>query len=128
MDNPLMRSMIAESGDSFMKRLLSEKQRSWLAGELASWKSQSIVSPEQAEKILGLYETSAHESHRKQSVLLSTLMGLAALMVGLAVFLLIGYNWDDIPKSGKLTLIMGTLAATYGGAWFAEKRDASKWI
>ena len=23
---------------------------------------------------------------------------------------------------------MGTLAATYGGAWFAEKRDASKWI
>ena len=64
MDNPLMRSMIAESGDSFMKRLLSEKQRSWLAGELASWKSQSIVSPEQAEKILGASDTRADEQDR----------------------------------------------------------------
>jgi uncharacterized membrane protein len=111
-----------------VKRLLTEKQREWLARELNSWKSESIVSADQAQKILGLYETSGDESSRKQSVLLSTLMGLAALMVGLGVFLLIGYNWDEIPRGGKLVLILATIAATYAGAFFAEKRGSGKWM
>ncbi len=111
-----------------MKRSLTEKQRDWLAGEVGSWKSESIVSADQAKKILGLYETSSDESQRKQSILLSTLMGLAALMVGLAVFLLIGYNWDEIPRGGKLILILGTIAATYAGAFYAERRSTGKWM
>jgi len=111
-----------------MKRFLSDKQREWLAGELAAWKSQSIVTQEQASKILDLYETTADSSDRKRSVLLSTLMGLAALMVGLAVFLLIGYNWDEIPRGGKLTLVLGTIAAAYAGAFYMERRITGKWM
>lgn len=109
-----------------MKRVLTDKQRGWLAGELEVWKSQSIVSEEQSSKILDLYESSADLSDRKRSVLLSTLMGLAALMVGLAVLLLIGYNWEEIPRGGKLFLIFGTIASTYYGAFLAEKRGVAK--
>jgi uncharacterized membrane protein len=50
--------------------------------------------------------------------------GLGAVVIGLGVILLIAYNWDDIPKAGKLALVFGALAAAHGaGLWYRRYPD-----
>jgi uncharacterized membrane protein/uncharacterized membrane-anchored protein len=109
------------------KRILSDKQRRWLQGELAGWREQNIVSPEQTERILACYEDAGEASQRKRSRFTLAISGIAALLVGLAVFLVIGYNWEDMPRAAKLAVIFGVVAATHAaGLWLRFARDARR--
>jgi uncharacterized membrane protein len=91
------------------KRPLSYKQRAWLLEELSAWRALAVVSPEQTQQILDLYETSAEVSEQQHSRALVALMGIAAFLIGLAVLLLIGYNWEALSRTVKLTLIFGAI-------------------
>ncbi len=100
------------------KRILTDKQRVWLEGELNAWCDQDIISQEQASGILGQYETSIEISQRKQNRIVLTLMSLAAFLIGLAALLLIGYNWQEISRNLKLLIIFGVLLAVYAGGFY----------
>lgn len=76
-----------------------------------------MVSAEQAARVLDLYEGADEASARQGSRALQVLMGLAAFLVALAVLLLIGYNWQDMPRWLKLALILGGVAAAHGLGW-----------
>ena len=96
---------------------ISARQRTWLVEQLDRWQAQQVVSSEQATRVLGLYDSPAELAERGRSKLLLVLMGVAALLVGLAVLLLIGYNWHALPATAKLLIIFGALAATYAVAF-----------
>ena len=100
------------------KQAISTKQRAWLLEALQAWRGRGIVSEEQAGRILGLYETPAAIAERQRSRGIFTLMGVAALLVGLAVLLLIGYNWAVMSRGLKLTVIFGAVAAAHGGGFY----------
>lgn len=100
------------------KRILSDKQRRWLQSELAGWREEGIVSPEQAGRVLACYESAEEVSRRKRSRFTFTIIGLAALLFGAAALLLVGYNWDAIPRVAKLTVIFAVLAATHGSGLY----------
>ncbi|QDV88145.1 DUF2157 domain-containing protein [Planctomycetes bacterium TBK1r] len=99
------------------KRCISENQRVWLVGQLDDWQLQGVLSADQADRILDLYETQAELSERKRSTALLTLMGVAALLVGLGALLLIGYNWNAMPDVLKLLLIFGMIVGTQGAGF-----------
>ena len=100
------------------KQAISTKQRAWLLEALQTWRGRGIVSEEQAGRILELYETPAAIAERQRSRGIFTLMGVAALLVGLAVLLLIGYNWAVMSRGLKLTVIFGAVAAAHGGGFY----------
>ena len=54
---------------------------------------------------------------RRGARALFTLTSLAALLVGLAALLLIGYNWEAMPSAVKLAIIFAVLLATHCGAF-----------
>jgi uncharacterized membrane protein len=95
------------------KRSLSYTQRAWLLEELDTWRTQALVSTEQAQDILTLYETSDEVSERQHSRTLVTLMGVAAFLIGLAALLLIGYNWAALPRAVKLLIIFGAILGAH---------------
>jgi hypothetical protein len=108
-------------------RELSDGQRKWLEGQLADWTSRELVTSDQAARILATYETADEVGHRKRSYFSFVIIGLAALLVGLALFLVIGYNWDAIPRATKLLLIFGTILGTHaGGLYLRFKRAAPR--
>jgi hypothetical protein len=86
-------------------RPLSDGYRAWLYAEMEAWRSAGMLSPQQAQGILELYETPQQAGRRKTSLAMLTLMSLAAVMVGLAALLLVGYNWEAMPAGLKLAIL-----------------------
>ncbi len=90
-------------------RNITERQRIWLTAEMEGWQARGLISADQAAGILGCYGSSEERAERRRSKSFLVLMGAAAFLVGLAVLLLIGYNWAGIPTGGKLVLIFGSI-------------------
>jgi uncharacterized membrane protein len=109
------------------KRELSERNRQWLAAEMQAWHAEGVLSQEQPGRILALYETPQDAAFRKHSVATFALMSVAALLVGLAALLLIGYNWEAMPKPAKLAVVFGVIAVTHGaGFWLRYEQKAQR--
>lgn len=109
------------------KRALSQQQAEWLRRELDVWREHEVLSGEQAERLLALYESGDEQAERRRSVAMWMLMGLAGFLVGLAVFLLIGINWQAMPRAAKLAVIFTAVGAAHGlGLYLRLRRGARK--
>lgn len=100
------------------KRRLTDAQRHWLQDEMQSWQDLSLLSETQRHGILDLYELPSESAERKQGAAVFILMSVAALLVGLALLLLIGYNWDDMPAPVKLAIIFGIVGGLHAAAFY----------
>jgi uncharacterized membrane protein len=94
-------------------------------GELKVWQAQGLVRAEQVEDILGLYEMPQERADRQQSLALFALQGIAVLFVGLAVLLVIGYNWQELPAAAKLIVLFSGLLIVHGAAFYLRYRRAA---
>jgi uncharacterized membrane protein len=104
------------------EREISERRRRWLVDELTRWQALGIVTDDQMARVLALYGTSEDLAERRGARAMMTLTSLAALLVGLAVLLLIGYNWEAMPAVVKLALIIATLVGTHAGGFLLRYR------
>jgi uncharacterized membrane protein len=93
------------------------KRVRWLDSELGVWLERGIITPAQAENIRALYP----EAKAPPWGLL-IFSGLGAVVGGFGVILLLAYNWQEIPKFGKLGLIFLALAGFHaaGLRWLRE--------
>lgn len=108
-------------------REISDRQRRWLEEQLAEWSRQELITADQAARIRGLYESAAEAGERKVSRFSFAIMGLAAFFVGLAVFLVIGFNWDAFPRPAKLFLIFGTVIGAHAaGLWLRFSKNSPR--
>jgi uncharacterized membrane protein len=104
---------------------LSEQQHGWLTDQLNRWSAASILSQEQTQQILALYESGEQRQERTKSWLLYTLSALAMVLFGAATMLLVGYNWETLPAAAKLTLIFGAIILSGGaGIYLRYWRDS----
>jgi uncharacterized membrane protein len=110
------------------RRDITSEQRHWLVSQMDEWQSSGIVSAEQTSRILELYESQEQLTDRQQSAALTTLMGVAALLVGLGVLLLIGYNWEAMPDALKLLMIFGVITGTHLAALHLHFRRQARWL
>lgn len=102
---------------------LSRAVRQWLEAETPRWLSRRLLSESQLTSILALYEGRAQADRSSGQRFLKIMMGLASLLTGLAALLLIGSNWDEIPRASKLLVIFGSVAATHGYAFYLSARS-----
>lgn len=72
-----------------------------------------------------MYETPQERASQQQSLALFALRGIAVLFVGLAVLLVIGYNWQELPSAAKLTILFAALLIVYGAAFYLRYRKAA---
>ncbi len=105
------------------RKTITDPQRRWFAGELAEWRAEGVISPEQAERLAARYETGAEVDSRKRSTFVFALQSVAALLTGLAVLLLIGFNWEDFPRWAKLTIVLATVAGVHAAGFVLRSRE-----
>jgi uncharacterized membrane protein len=96
---------------------LSRARSSWLQEQTADWVRQGLIDADTKVRILGSYEV---QSTERRSLL--ALMLLGALMFGIGVLLLIGYNWARLPVNGKIAIILTSVALAFGASAVAFTR------
>ena len=82
-----------------------EKHIIWLLAEIDRWKADGLVSAEQADRIRARYGRPDAAAAGPQGSIpwgLIVFASAGAIVIGLGVILLFAYNWDEIPKPGKL--------------------------
>mgnify|MGYP001090580419 CR=1 FL=1 len=94
-----------------------------LASEARPWVENELVTREQAQGTLKLYNTElpvGEQSARGYNIL----MTLAAFFVGLAVIVLVSANWEDIPRAFRMGGLIAVTAAAnaMGIRAFMQKR------
>jgi len=105
------------------------KYTRWLFAEVERWTQAEIITPEQGARLRALYP----EPEQRVSWGLILFSSLGAVVVGLGVILLFAYNWNEIPKFGKLGVIFGSIVAAHvSGLWLrwskAERRGLAEAI
>lgn len=104
------------------RRPISDPIRKWLTGELDAWRDNGILADDQSGRILDLYETAADAATRRRSTAMLALTSVAALMIGLAVLLTVGYNWQAMSAAAKLAVLFGSLAIAYASGFVSRFR------
>lgn len=92
---------------------ISPRRLRWLSDQLAAWQGAGIVGADQAASILARYETPEGMGRRRTQRLFLALCGLAALMCAAGVLMLIGFNWDQVPRPAKVLGIFASVAAAF---------------
>lgn len=78
----------------------------WLLTEVDRWKAEGLVSPELGDRIRARYDQPpAAPAAGAVPWGLLVFATAGAIVIGLGVILLFAYNWDEIPKAGKLALV-----------------------
>ena len=99
------------------RKRLSRSKSSWLEAHSSEWVTDGLIDETSRARILQSYEV---ESAERRSLL--ALMLLGALMFGIGVLLLIGYNWARVPVNGKVAIIMGSVALAFAASAVAFAR------
>jgi uncharacterized membrane protein len=92
--------------------------RKWVELEGLRWVEQDIVTREQYEQILGLYE------EKKRAIGLLPLLG--SVLVGLGILSFVAANWQDIPQIMRILMIIVLMVAFYGGGELFLKKGHDK--
>ena len=88
----------------------------WLLSEIDRWKTDGLVSPEQADLLRKRYDQPPAPAAESVPWGLLVFASAGAIVIGLGVILLFAYNWAEIPKPGKLALVFLALIGAHAGA------------
>jgi predicted anti-sigma-YlaC factor YlaD len=87
------------------------KQTRWLLSEIERWTADAIISQEQADRLRQRYTIPLDGPPWGLLVFASA----GALVIGLGVILLFAYNWNAMPKFGKLALVLTAVISVHAG-------------
>lgn len=93
--------------------------KNFLASELVKWRESGLVDSLTAERIAQNYNIDLHNVSDKNSLILKL---VAYLFFALSLITLIGANWEEIPRSARLIIVVGVSAFVNLSALYALKR------
>lgn len=89
--------------------------KSFLKNEVKQWEKDGIITDEQVEKILAIYNIKSDENS-------SILTLLAYLFFGLSLLVLVGANWQEIPELVRICLlILLNIVVGFAGHFWHKK-------
>ena len=94
--------------------------RAWLEKESQLWQQDGLLPAGQRERLLARYPEEDVTSGR----LAFALRTFGVLLLGAALLLVIGHNWDDLSRSGRLATVLGGLIGLQGiGLWYSNRHS-----
>jgi len=102
-----------------MKKLSSKKEIEFLSGEISSWLELNLITPEQSEKILSLYEIKTRNLR-----LIFFIAG--GILLGLGAVSFIAAHWHELPKIFRVCVILTAwLASMAAYSFFGMSKTKS---
>lgn len=95
----------------------------WLKRQLDDWQSRGLVSDDQAEQILARYSPVGRFGAARAAF---GLTGLAVLMAAVALFLVIGYNWDQLAPAARVAIVFSIVGGAFAASAIAYRRGSPR--
>ena len=89
---------------------MSSSNERWLAEQIPIWESEGVVSAEVAEKLRARYADAMRTDRLSAGQM--ALGGVGALLIGLGVLAVIGFNWENFGRPMRLFFAFGPLLGT----------------
>ncbi len=99
------------------RRQVSPRQLAWLDRETREWQEAGLIDPGVRAALVARY-TAVSSARLGMVALILVAVGMCAV----GVLLLIGYNWNVIPRAAKLTLVVGAVASAFGASAAASAK------
>jgi uncharacterized membrane protein len=99
-----------------------------LRDELALWRTEGLVAPEQADALASRYRLADLAKESTNTLLLSVYI-VGALLVAGGVVSFVAAHWDGLPAVPKIVLIVLAMLACHGGGFYLWKvRQTHPWL
>ncbi|EDY87304.1 conserved hypothetical protein [gamma proteobacterium HTCC5015] len=95
-----------------------------LAREASDWVDDELISRQQAEAICQRYDVDFHQA-QNHSLGYRVLIALGLLFMGTALIILIGANWEDIPRALRMWGMIALTVSTQSFAVFRYRSNES---
>ncbi len=94
-------------------------REAWLAREAMEWVKEGLIQEDQARSILGRYGVVGFDAalSSRQRRLAHMLARLGAVLTGTGVILVVGANWEAIPRALRLLFLMALVAVFYAAGF-----------
>ncbi|MFM9024269.1 MAG: DUF2157 domain-containing protein [Planctomycetaceae bacterium] len=101
---------------------MSLNHHRWLAERLPEWEREGIVTADGARRLRERYAA------EPRGGLAQVIVGaVGGLLIGTGLIAVLAYNWDEFPRSVRLMLALGPLAAAQAASWWVLGRgDAAR--
>jgi uncharacterized membrane protein len=102
------------------KQTHAAKPPDWLPGQVESWVSERLIAPEQARMILARYGLAGGgESPRslRQTQIAGMVGAVGAILVGAGVLVIVGANWEAIPRIARIIILLLSTLGFYAGGY-----------
>lgn len=93
-----------------------------LAKESTDWVEKGIIDEQQAVAICKEYGTDYYAIDQN-NFLLNVLVGLGFLFIGVALIVLIGHNWEEIPRAIRMFGLIAVTAVTQCLGWVRYQKN-----
>ena len=106
---------------------MSNKDKRWLMQETPKWVQAGILSAATAERLHAYYGATGEHSGRRWAVIIFSILG--AMLIGLGVIMVLGYNWDQLSHGMRGVISFVPLAVAQGlCVWmFRTGRRGAAW-
>jgi len=104
------------------RRPILPSRRRWLEAEVSLWEKEGEVTSAQAAAILGRYESEGDLAGKRGRRMFLALVSLALVMFSVGLLLLIGYNWEEIPRAGKVAILFAGVVTAFAGSVVEYRR------
>ena len=105
--------------------MTTDKFRSQLRQEAELWRAEGIINDSQHQQLSQRYQfNNLDTSSRNQFV--TVLIGIGSILIGLGVITFVAANWQDLPKTAKVLLLLSLLIIVNAtGFYFWRKLSSS---
>ena len=98
------------------------KNTRWLQDQISTWLDEGLVDAGQAEALRARYPVADQDTPWGRIIVSS----VGAVVFGLGIILFFAYNWADMHKFVKLSLVLGTVLAAHGTAFYLSASPDAK--
>ena len=103
------------------KRSLPRHALHWLQTEIDFWLANNHLDAETAARLRALYAESTDRRDAFGRFLVFATATLGALALGIALYFILSLTWENLGKSCKIGVLIGSLAVVYLGGFAARR-------
>jgi len=106
--------------------MLSDKFRHQLRHELEIWRAEGLIDDSQYEQLAERYQFNTLDTNARNRFIM-ILLGLGSILIGLGVITFVAANWQELPRSAKVTLLLSLfIGINIAGFYLWRRHDGAQ--